>query len=261
MSQDTHVQPQWQPPAGLSDPFVRRMRLDRAPWCRVSRGRIPELREQAVALRLADYGNKDGSNCHPGVARLAADTCASEKTVRRALSWLTENGWITITQRGRRKLGEADVYRLTIPAPVAAIQGWWTAEQGSQWMERPESEPKRPELRREKASFPAVTADRYNSVLEVRSELLKVTDEVLEVNDDLPPGPTHPVLSTPRRDSISASHASVRGDEDDLIEAIEHEIGGPLRPDVEAMVDGMLSRGADPRMVFRVAIARERNPA
>lgn len=261
MSEHTHVPPQWQPPTGLRDPFVRRLHLDRAHWCRVTRGRIPELREQAVALRLADYGNKDGTNCHPGIARLADDTCASEKTIRRALSWLTENGWVTITHRGRRKLGEADVYRLTIPAPLAANEGWWTREQGAQWMERPSTEPKRPELRREKPSFPAVTSDRYNSVLEVRSELLEVTDDVLEVNDDLPPGPTHPGLSTPLRDSISASHASVRGDEADLIQAIENEVGGPLRPDVEAMVDGMLSRGADPRMVFRVAIARERNPA
>lgn len=261
MSEDTHVQPQWQPPAGLNDPYVRRLNVDRAKWARATRGQIPEFREQAVALYLADYGNKDGSNCHPGVQRLVDDTSSSDKTVRRALAWLTEHGWITRTHKGSRKLGQADVYRVTVPAPYAANLGWWTPSCGNQWMNRPASEPKRPELRRDQPKFPQVNDDRKKPVVAVTGELVEVTDGVLPVNDDLPPGLSHPVLSSPRRDSISASHASVRGDDDDLIEAIEHEIGGPLRPDVEAMVDGMLSRGADPRMVFRVAIARERNPA
>jgi Helix-turn-helix domain len=138
------VNPEWQPPHGLRDPYIRRMPAMRTTWSRAIRGQITQLADVAVARTLADYGNKNGANCRPGIARLAHDLCSSEKTVMRSLRSLYEAGWITFTERGARKLGHADTYRLTIPAPVAVELELWTDDNGAQWMERPGDVPKRP---------------------------------------------------------------------------------------------------------------------
>jgi hypothetical protein len=145
------MNPEYKPPAHLKDPLVRRWHLDRARWVRAIRGRIPDLREIAVAHAVSTYANKDGSNAYPGVANVVADLCSSDKTVRRALGWLVEHGFLTVTHKGRRKLGEADVHQLSIPAPLAVELGLWP-EGEHQWMERPADEPKRPDV--------AVTLDR-----------------------------------------------------------------------------------------------------
>lgn len=277
MTESTHVAPEWQPPDGLRDPFVRRLEFKRgdkkgrATWSRLSRGRITGPREQAVAWRLADYGNKDGHNCHPGMARLASDTCSSEKTVRRAMAWLAENGWCRVEQRGRRKLGEADVYVLTIPAPVAASAGLWTPAGGAQWMERPSDEPARPELRRPAPSFPEVNGDRYSEVLEVTPDFLEVTGDVSPVSVDLPPGPKHQGLSTPSSGSTTGARQVAREVWDDvktlspddleyddlLLNAIEDHVGH-LRIDVESAVRGMLASGEHPRLVVNKALQMHR---
>jgi len=207
------MRPQWEPPLGLRDPFVRRLRLDRATWTRAIRGRIPELRDVAAAHTMASYANRDGSNAHPGVARLVKDLMSSDKTVRRALASLIEAGWVTVSYRARRKLGEADVHCLSVPAPLAVEMELWTETSGAQWMERPTSEPKRPDAAvtgdRKKRPFPPVTVDRKKSVVPVTNGFVPVKSSVLPVTGDLPPGPIHQDLEH-QSASRTPHHADAR---------------------------------------------------
>jgi len=171
------VTPEWTPPPELSDPYGRRAWVVRNTWTRVIRGHIPELRDAAVALTIAGYANKQGSGARPGLRRLADDLRCSPRTITRALAWLIEAGWLTVTERGRRKLGEADTYRLTLPAPLTAHLGVWSDE--PQWMTRPPSEPKRTFLEATdvlyKPSFLEDTADPYNELLEANGDSCNAT--------------------------------------------------------------------------------------
>lgn len=271
------MKPEWDPPVGFRDPIVRRLlapaldpdrpEMGRAKWSRIIRGRIPEFREVAVVLTVSGYANRDGSSCHPGVARLVEDLQSSDKTIRRSLDWLSEHGWLTVIHRGRRKLREANVYTLSIPAPVAAELGLWRETQGGdvapQWLERPETEPKRPDVAinsgRRKPPFPPVIRDRKKPVL-------AVTDEVLAVapggssgrSSDLPPGPSHQVLEDHHSASVSRPHAPARGriktiteglDPDDpevaelLAERIEEQLGYPLGGVAFSRLFSMLGNG------------------
>lgn len=139
------VTPQWTAPIGLSDPFIRRWHVNRGTWTSAIRGHVA-LRDAAVALTLAGYGNADGTNCHPGIMRLAEDLGSSPSTIKRSLAWLDEHGWISRTARGSRKLGHADTYQVSIPAPYAVTAGWWPDDDSPQWMERPSQRPNRPFL-------------------------------------------------------------------------------------------------------------------
>ncbi len=68
---------------------------------------------------LSRYASRDGSNAHPGVARLMADCgIRSDKTVRSHLKVLTELGWIDRVFRGSSTGRKAlsDEYALTAPA-------------------------------------------------------------------------------------------------------------------------------------------------
>jgi hypothetical protein len=110
----------------MRDPFALRVSpVERAKWSRAIRGQITELRDVAVARTLADYGNRDGTNCHPGIARLADDLCCSHRTVIRSLAELTRQGYLHLARRGSRKAGEADTYNLALPAPIADQFNTW----------------------------------------------------------------------------------------------------------------------------------------
>ena len=262
MSKDSNTTPQWQPPTHLRDPFVRRLERERALWQRASRGRIRNASAQAVAAHLSGYGNTKGRNNHPGIARLVTDTCLSDRTVRRALGWLVENGWLTVTSKGARKLGHSNVYMLTIPAPVAAEMGLWNGDH-EQWMERPATEPRRPDVAREECRRHE-TPTRFAPVNE---SVVPVNPTVVPATDDPPSGLDHQGFTTSDRDSISAPLAGERGDEDPddrddseaIIDEIEERLGGAMSPTVATMVDAMLAAGAHPKMIVRTALARERD--
>lgn len=93
---------------------------DRFDWCQmIRRARVlPSVK--LVARALADYANRDGTSIHPGVQRLADDTCLCEKTVRTALKKLAGSGLIEClfdgSKAGRR--GRASEWRLTFPADI-----------------------------------------------------------------------------------------------------------------------------------------------
>lgn len=76
-----------------------------------------------VLLELESYADADGTNAHPGLARIArhlttpAGRPISEKTVQRALETGCTAGYIRRTRRGHKGLhrNAADVYELTFP--------------------------------------------------------------------------------------------------------------------------------------------------
>lgn len=75
---------------------------------------------KAVALAMATYADADGSRVRPGVARLAAVTELSERSVYSALKKLRALGLVDCLSRGghRGEGREASVYRLTIPVDL-----------------------------------------------------------------------------------------------------------------------------------------------
>jgi hypothetical protein len=120
----------------MTRPFVGRLDVGRFDWERVIRGRL-QPRYYAVALMLATFANRNGTNAHPGEMLMARALRVSTRTVRHALGQLDAHGWITRTHQGGKagsRRGLADVYRLSLPAPVAAALGMWDDE-WAQWME------------------------------------------------------------------------------------------------------------------------------
>lgn len=100
----------------------------RTVWVQATRGRVPS-NHIATGHTLAWYGDDAGSNCNAGVKQLCADLQCSRSTVLRSLGWLSENGWLSAAERGTRKLGENNSYRLTVPFDVAANLGWVEPEE------------------------------------------------------------------------------------------------------------------------------------
>lgn len=69
-------------------------------------------------LVVGSYADLDGTRVHPGRARLAADCEVTIRTAQRYLAWARGNGLITLVAPGNRRRGEADEYRLTLPADL-----------------------------------------------------------------------------------------------------------------------------------------------
>lgn len=74
----------------------------------------------AVLASLASYID-EGWRCAPGQAELVLDVGCNERTVRQALRWGEENGWLHREVRGGRSPlgGYAAVYSLTRPRSVS----------------------------------------------------------------------------------------------------------------------------------------------
>jgi hypothetical protein len=95
-------------------------KTSRYEWERwVRRCNIPSS-SKLVAFVMATYAARDGSRIFPGVARLAATTGLSERTVRTALGNLRNVGLIERVYPGGRRgqMAFADVHRLVIPADL-----------------------------------------------------------------------------------------------------------------------------------------------
>lgn len=268
---------EYEPPAGMTDPFIRRARVDRATWNRAIRGRLGHISRYAVARALADYGNKDGGNCHPGVARLAEELNCSRDTALRALGWLREYGWLHVERRGSRKTGQADSYVLTVPAPIAADMDLWR-EGEPVWLERPASEPKRRFLGSTGATCNSQvlssTDATCNGFLGSKQDFLGSKQPFLSSTGATPPGSYHQG-SYHHSDSVNPPRAAARGatklppdfDPEDmdadlaLIEYVERLVGGPLRADTEQLIGGMLADGRNPIAIVNAAVKHETEAA
>ncbi len=264
--------PQWVPPSHLRDPIVRVHRVDRALWMRTLRGRIPKAHDRLVAMAFATYGESDGSRNFPGAATLAEELFISESTVKRSLSWLAENGWIVRTQRGDRWAKRADVYQLSIPAPVAAEIGKWFTNDGGQWMERPDGEPKRvsvrcrPRPRRQLRQGLVDQLERGDRCPKEEIGVCKEGDRCPSL--DPPPEPDQNILHHADRPDLAhadarakISHFDPDGDVDDEItEALEVDLGHVIGLDTRSMIRGMLDSGCHPRFVYNTARSHELVP-
>jgi hypothetical protein len=90
-------------------------------WERVVRSCVDlHVTVKAVAYTMATYGDLDGTSIRPGNDALVADTCTSDKTVRRAITELRGLGLIDRVVHGsaRGRAGVADEYRLAIPVDL-----------------------------------------------------------------------------------------------------------------------------------------------
>lgn len=128
------------PPEGMRDPFVIRRRVDRGTWERAIRDHVPlDPTIGYVAMMVATYTDfSNGANAFPGEARLALATGRSVRTVRNALAWLDEHGFLQLGSRGGRNphLRYADVYGLALPMPLTIKMGLTEDEGKPQWVER-----------------------------------------------------------------------------------------------------------------------------
>lgn len=87
-------------------------------WERVIRRiRLPAA-VKGTALMLASYADADGSRIHPGNERLARVTGSSDKTIRRHIAALRDSGLLLKTRHGNRHIGQANEYRLVVPADL-----------------------------------------------------------------------------------------------------------------------------------------------
>ena len=95
-------------------------KVSRYEWERWLRRCILPSSTKLVGFVMATYAARDGSRIFPGVARLAATTGLSERTVRTALGNLRDVGLIERVYPGGRRgvQAYADVHRLAIPADL-----------------------------------------------------------------------------------------------------------------------------------------------
>lgn len=284
------VQPQWEPPSHLRDPLVNTAtNVDRALWTRLIKRRLPRLSDYAVAYCMADHGNKDGTSIFPGVELVAEELGTTTKTVKTSLAWLTEHGWLFLEKRGNRRIGHANRYRLSAPAPLASTVAasipkkdrqeggpthrWLWSEDAPQWIERPASEPKREAARGqyERATGPS-KAPRGATIRGSNNGLGEVT------------APHQGVITSPHQEmyqgsinhhpeSNSRGHAAARPRQkvyldrdawdyrEQLVAYIEGELGGPMHPTIQAAVDSMADEYAHPRMIVNYALKREQEIA
>lgn len=78
---------------------------------------------KVVVLALADYADyADGTNAHPGQARLAEECALSGRAVCAALAAAQAAGLIEQTAPANVRTGRAAVYRLILPASITGTQ-------------------------------------------------------------------------------------------------------------------------------------------
>jgi hypothetical protein len=83
--------------------------------------KFPTSSYYRVLMRIFDYSGPTGLRAHPGTQRLAEECQLSVSTVKTALKWLTQEGWLRLGQRGGRA-GDgahwASVYELSTPRGI-----------------------------------------------------------------------------------------------------------------------------------------------
>ncbi len=102
------------------DPAVARSPASKWDWEKalVARSRAEGMTAgcQHVALLLSTYANGDGTSIRPTVETLSTVSGKGQSTVKEALRYLREHGWVHQMSRGQT--GRVSEYRLTIPPRV-----------------------------------------------------------------------------------------------------------------------------------------------
>lgn len=74
---------------------------------------------KAVLRCLCDYANDDGTNCRPSTETIALETECDRRTVFKAVSFLAENDWIKVFNKGR---GARNFYAINVQKIETAYQ-------------------------------------------------------------------------------------------------------------------------------------------
>ena len=81
-----------------------------------------------VALSLANHAGPDGEHIRPSIQRVAEQTCASEKTVKRAIADLIERGMLALVDSSNGR-GRTNEYSMPVDLQRVADRG--TKKRGS----------------------------------------------------------------------------------------------------------------------------------
>ena len=97
--------------------------------------------ERLTALCLADHADHEGGNIYPSVARIAAKTLQSERTVQRHLQGMRAIGWLVETEAGGHGPGSTATYRIPIEALIGPSGGPVEATPGTVTEWHPSGQP------------------------------------------------------------------------------------------------------------------------
>ena len=76
--------------------------------------------EFRVLMMMSTYTDAKGCGAHPGMDRLASDSCVDRRTAQRAAASLIKKGWLICKRKGGNEVGwrVADEYELADPAAI-----------------------------------------------------------------------------------------------------------------------------------------------
>lgn len=105
------------------DPPVHLRAIGRNEWEQVWRRVVADPAIKLVGWTAASWGDPDGTRIFPGAKNLAATTCLTETTVKKALAVIREAGlmWRHVEGSRHGRQGVADEYRLTVPSDVTGL--------------------------------------------------------------------------------------------------------------------------------------------
>lgn len=86
-------------------------------WLKRTNGHEFTGAEFRVLIAIFNHSGADGTNSHPGLKVLMAETGYGKTAVSEALTALQERGWITQTRKGSGTSGKTSVYELIPDAP------------------------------------------------------------------------------------------------------------------------------------------------
>ena len=86
-------------------------------WLKRTNGHEFTGAEFRVLIAIFNHSGADGTNSHPGLKLLMAETGYGRTAVSEALTALQERGWITQTRKGSGTSGKTSVYELVPDAP------------------------------------------------------------------------------------------------------------------------------------------------
>lgn len=93
------------------------MAFSKLTYLRILRSASLTHAQYRVLVTLLVYTNPDGTNAHPGYARLVRECQMSKGTVSKSLKALKKAGWLWETSKGTATKGsdEASVFELRVP--------------------------------------------------------------------------------------------------------------------------------------------------
>ncbi|GAA5157182.1 helix-turn-helix domain-containing protein [Ornithinimicrobium tianjinense] len=202
-----------------------------------------------VLMSISTYADETGGNAYPGNERLAADACVDERTARRSVKVLEEQGWLKVTYRGGNSVAyrQANTYQLTIPEHLTAT-AVDEAQEGARAARGAAMRPKGGRGARE--GGPETPPPDQST---------GHTDQIIDhsANSRRPRAVVDPASQAAATDDVPAADwLALRDNEEALLEWLEEGLGTLSTPE-EALAESMWER-AHPKAIFH-KIAKDRN--